>query len=91
MERETIINYTCLPSTSFNQIWGIIVGDLKKYEWVVMRVLTIDSSTGTKINNMAIKGAGKEGAWKSTETSEKMMKWSMTSTLEFLKIRILGI
>ena len=34
-----------------------------------MRSLTIDPDTATEINNMAMKGAGKEGAWKSIETS----------------------
>ena len=29
-----------------------------------MRGLTIDSSTATEINNMAMKGDGKKGAWK---------------------------
>ena len=39
-----------------------------------MRGLTIYPSIATEINNMAIKGAGKEGAWKSIETSEKIIK-----------------
>ena len=55
-----------------------------------MRGLTIDPSTATEINNIAIKGAGKEGAWKSIETLEKIIKWSMTTAVEFPKAGILG-
>ena len=36
MEGETVINCTCVPSTSFNQVGETIVGDLKKCGWVVM-------------------------------------------------------
>ena len=62
MEGETVIDCTCVPSTSFNQVGETIVGNLKKYGWVVMRGLTIDPGTVIEINNMAMKGAGKEGA-----------------------------
>ena len=71
MKGETVIDCTCVPSTSFNQVRETIFGDLKKYGWVVMRSLIINPSTATEINNMAMKGAGKEGAWKSIETLEK--------------------
>ena len=74
MEGENVINCTCVPSTLFNQVGGDIVGDLKKYVWVIMRGLIIYPSTAIEINTMAIKGAGKEGAWKSIETSEKHQK-----------------
>ena len=74
MEGETVIDCTCVPSTSFNQVGEPIVGNLEKYGWVVMRGLTIDPDTATEINNMAMKGAEKEGAWKSIETSEKNHK-----------------
>ena len=36
-----------------------------------MRGLTINPDTAIEINTMAIQGAGKEGAWKPTEISEK--------------------
>ena len=39
-----------------------------------MRGLTIDPGTATEINNMAMKGVGREGPWKSIETSEKTIK-----------------
>ena len=71
MEEQTVIDCTCVTGTSFNQIGGTIVGDLKKYRWVVMRCLTIDPSTATEVNNMAMKSTGIEGTWKSIETSEK--------------------
>ena len=74
MEGETVVDCTCVPSTSFNQVGETIVGNLEKYRWVVMRGLTIDTSTATEINNMAIEDAGKEGAWKSIDTSEKIIK-----------------
>ena len=51
-----------------------------------MHGLTIDPSTAAEINTMAIKGAGKEGAWKSIETLEKIITWNMTSTVEFLNL-----
>ena len=70
MEGETVVDCTCVSSTSFNKVGEAIVDDLKKYGWVVMHDLTIDSSTAIEINKMAIKGTGKEGAWKSIETSE---------------------
>ena len=46
-----------------------------------MRGLKIDPSTATEINNMAMKGVGKEGACKSVETSEKShkMKYEINS------------
>ena len=62
MEGETIIDFICVPSTSFNQAGETIVGDLKIYGWVAMHDLTINPSTATETNTMAIKGAGKEGA-----------------------------
>ena len=45
--------------------------------------LTIDPSTATEINTMDIKGAGKEGAWKSIETLEKnqQMKYDINSRI----------
>ena len=48
-----------------------------------MRGLTIDSGTATSINNMALKGNGKEGAWKSIETSENIhkMKYDINSRI----------
>ena len=54
MKGENVINFTCVPITSFNQVGETIVGELKKYGWVVMRCLTIDPSTTTEINNMAL-------------------------------------
>ena len=72
MEGETVIDCTCVPNTSCNQIGETIVGNLEKCRWVFMRGLTIDPDTATKSNNMAMKGTGKEGAWKSIETSEKL-------------------
>ena len=39
-----------------------------------MHGLTIDYGTATAINKMSTKGAGKEGSWKSIETSEKNHK-----------------
>ena len=74
MEGETIIDCTCVPSTSFNQVGEHIVGNLEKYGWIVMCGLTIDPDTATEINNMVVKGAGWEGVWKSIETSEKIRK-----------------
>ena len=48
-----------------------------------MRGVTIDPDTATEINTMAIKGAGKEGAWKLIETSEKNhnMKYDINSRI----------
>ena len=74
MEGETVVDCTCVPSISFNQVGETIVGNLEKYGWVVMRGLTIDPSTATKINTMVTKGSGKEGVWKSIETLEKNHK-----------------
>ena len=71
MERETLIDCICVPSTSFNQVLEPSVGNLKKYGWVVMRGLIINPGTATGINNMSMKHAGIKGAWKSIETSEK--------------------
>ena len=51
-----------------------------------MRGLTIDPDTANEIDTMVTKGAGKEGAWKSIEKSEKIIKWS---TVELLKIGML--
>ena len=62
MEGETVIDCKCVPITSFIQVGEIIVGNLEKYGWIVMRGLTIDPSTATEINNMVMKGAGNEGA-----------------------------
>ena len=62
MEGETVIECTCVPITSFNQVGETIVDNLEKYGWVVMRRLTIDPSTATDINTMAIKCYGKEWA-----------------------------
>ena len=59
MDRDTVIDCTCVTSTSYNQAGEPIVGDLKQYGWAAMRGLTIDPSTATEINTMAIKGAGK--------------------------------
>ena len=74
MVGKTVIDYTCVPDTSFNLVRDPIVGDLKKYGWVVMCGLTIDSDTATEINNMPMKGAGVKGAWKSIEISEQNIK-----------------
>ena len=83
MEGETVIDCTCVPSISFNQVGKTIVGNLEKYGWVVMRGLIIDPSTATKINNMAMRGAGKEGAWKSIETSQKNHKMKYDHSSRF--------
>ena len=82
MEGETVINCTYVPKILFNQAGEPIVGDLKN-GWVVIRGLTIDPDTATEINNMAIKGAGKEGVWKSIETLEKnhKMKYDINSRI----------
>ena len=81
MEGETVIECLCVPRTSFNQVGGTIIGDLKKYGRVVMRDLIIDHSTATDINNMVMKDAGKEGAWTSIEISDKhhKMKYDISS------------
>ena len=50
MEGETIINCTCVPMPSLNQVREPIVGNLEKYGLVVMRGLIIYPSTATEIN-----------------------------------------
>ena len=56
--------YMCTHNI-FNQVGEIIVGNLEKYGWVIMSGLTADTSTETAINNIAIKGSGKERTWAS--------------------------
>ena len=59
MEGEIVIDCRYVPITSFNQVGEAIVGDLKKYGWVVVRgLIPIDPSTAAEINNMDMKGAG---------------------------------
>ena len=50
MESETVVNCRDLPTTSDNKVGEAIVGDLKKYGWVVMRGLTIDLPITAGIN-----------------------------------------
>ena len=81
MEGETVIDCTCVPSTSFNQVGDTIVGNLQKFGWVVFRGLTLDPDTATDINKMATKGSGKFGRWECIESSQKnhKMKYAINS------------
>ena len=45
--------------------------------------LTIDHCTETETNNMAIKGPGTQGTWKSTELSAKNRKMKYDTCNEF--------